>query len=196
MFSRLRALASESLLVTEGLQVLDLHRMATSGCMCLNLERCNPIKAKVSVFMKGTIRYHMVQPQNTVSILDISLCVIHCSPSASGAKLQSSVERPCPGENVTFTCTISSLAHQWSVPSLGIIQSILPRDQGRAISNTPFQFNVTEVMTGSNIISTATVTATSDLNGTIVVCQDGVGMLPDQSSTITIIGEHVACTAV
>ena len=106
------------------------------------------------------------------------------------------MERPCPGESVTFTCTISSLAHQWSVPSLGIIQSILPRDQGRVVSKPPFQFNVTEVMTGSNIISTATVTATADLNGTIVLCQDGIGTLPDQRSTITIIGEHVACTAV
>ena len=63
------------------------------------------------------------------------------------------------------------------------------------VSNPPFQFNVTEVMTGS-ITSSATVTATVDLNGTVVVCWDGIGMLPDQSSTITIIGEHVACTAV
>ena len=47
-----------------------------------------------------------------------------------------------------------------------------------------------------SITSTATVTATVDLNGTIVVCRDGIGMLPDQSSTIMIIGEHVACTAV
>ena len=97
---------------------------------------------------------------------------------------------------MTFTCTIPSLVHQWRVPSRDIIQYLLPYDQGRAISNPPFQFNVTEVMTGSNIISTATVTTTSYLNGTIVVCQDGIGMLPDQSSTITIIGEHVACTAV
>ena len=196
MFSRLRALASESLLVTGGLvKVLDLHRMATSGCMCLNLERCNSIKAEISVVLKGTIRYHMVQPQNTVSILDISLCV-HCSPSASGAKLQSSVERPCPGESVTFICTISSLAHQWNIPSLNITRSLLPGSWGRVITNhPPFHFNVTEVMTGS-ITSTATVTATVDLNGTVVVCRDGIGKLPDQSSTITIIGEHVACTAV
>ena len=101
------------------------------------------------------------------------------------------MERPCPGERVTFTCTIPSVAHQWSVPSLGIIQSILPRDQGREISKTPFQFNVTEVMTESNIISTATVMATSDLNGTIVACQDGIRMLPDQNSTINVIGKYL-----
>ena len=130
----------------------------------------------------------------------IYLCVLFAKfivhLKVSGAQLQSSVERPCPGESVIFTCTISSLAHQWTVSSRGIIQSVLPRDQGRVISNPPFQFNVTEVITGSIIISTATVNATADLNDTIVLCQDGIGMLPDQSSTITIIGEHGACTIV
>ena len=113
----------------------------------------------------------------------------HCSLLVSGAQLQSIVERSCPGESVTFTCTISSLAHQWSIPSLGIIQSLLPNDQGRVISNSPFQFNVTEVITGSYIISTATVNATADLNGTTVLCQDGIEMHQDQSSTIMIIGK-------
>ena len=108
--------------------------------------------------------------------------------------MQSSVERPCPGERVTLTCTISSLAHQWNLPSLGIIRSLLRDDQGRVISDPPFQFNVTEVMTGSRITSTATVTATPDLNGTIVLCQDGIGMLPDQNNTINIKGKHGACS--
>ena len=107
----------------------------------------------------------------------------------SDAELQSSVERPCPGESVIFTCTISSLAHRWEVPSHDIIQSLLPRDQGRVISEPPFQFNLIEVMTGS-ITSTATVNAIPDLNGTTVLCQDGIGMLPDQSSSINIIGKH------
>ena len=101
------------------------------------------------------------------------------------------MERPCPGERVTFTCTISSLAHRWEVPFRGIIQSLLPDDQGRVITDhPPFQFNVTEVRTGTSITSTATVNATADLNGTLVVCRDGVGMLPDQNSTINIIGEY------
>ena len=99
------------------------------------------------------------------------------------------MERPCPGENVTFTCTIPSNGHQWSIPSRGIFQSLLPRDQGRVILNSPFQFTVTEVMTGS-IISTATVTATADLNGTVLLCQDAIGMLPNQNNTINIIGKH------
>ena len=114
-----------------------------------------------------------------------------CSFSFSGAQLQSSVERPCPEENVTFTCTILSVGHQWRVPSLDITQSLLPGDLGRMIPDPPFQFTVTEVMTGINITSTATVNATADLNGILVVCQDGVGMLPEQNSTINVIGKHV-----
>ena len=117
-----------------------------------------------------------------------------CLFSVSGAELQSSVERPCPGESVTFTCTISSVGHQWDISSLGISRSLLPRDQGRVISDhPPFHFNVTEVMTGVSIASTATVNATADLNGTRVVCRDGVGTLPDQSSIINLRGEHACC---
>ena len=97
---------------------------------------------------------------------------------------------------MTFTCTISSVGHQWDIQSLGISRSLLPRDQGRVISDhPPFQFNVTEVMTGS-ITSTATVNATADLSGTLVVCRDGVGTLSDQNSTINLRGEHVVTTSV
>ena len=89
-----------------------------------------------------------------------------------------------------MTCTVYSLAHRWEVPSLGITRSLLPRDEGQVFSNSPFQFSVTEVMTGSNITSTATVNATANLNGTLIVCQDGVGMEPEQNDTINHIGEH------
>ena len=91
---------------------------------------------------------------------------------------------------MTFTCTIPSNGHQWSIPSHGIFQSLLLRDQGRVIPNPPFQFNVIEVMMTGSIISTATVTATADLNGTVLLCQDGIGMLPNQNNTINIIGKH------
>ena len=104
--------------------------------------------------------------------------------------MQSSVERPCPGESVTFTCTIPSNGHQWDISSLNISRSLLPDDQGHVFSDPPFQFTVTEVMTGTSITSTATVTTTADLNGTLVVCRDGIGILPDQISTISIIGEN------
>ena len=109
--------------------------------------------------------------------------------SVSGAQLQSSVERSCPGESVTFTCTISSLAHRWEASALDMPRSVIPRDQGGVVSDPPFKFNVTEVVIGSYITSTATVSATTDLNGTLITCQDGIGMLPDQSNTISVRGE-------
>ena len=100
------------------------------------------------------------------------------------------MERPCPGERVTFTCTVSSVGHQWEIPFLNISRSLLPNDQGRVITDhPPFQFSVTRVMTGS-ITSTATVSATTDLNGTLVTCRDGIGMLPDQQKIINIVGKH------
>ena len=92
---------------------------------------------------------------------------------------------------MTFTCTIPSNGHQWDIPFLNISRSLLPRDQGRVFSDALFQFTVTEVMMGTSITSTATVNATADLNDTLIVCRDGIGMLPDQSSIIyiNIIGE-------
>ena len=108
----------------------------------------------------------------------------------SGAQLQSSVERPCPGERVTFTCRISSPAHRWQVSVFGITRSLVPGDWGGVITEPPFQFNVTEVIPSTSITSTATVTATPGLNGTLVVCQDGLGMLSDQSSIINVRGER------
>ena len=92
---------------------------------------------------------------------------------------------------MTFTCTVLSLAHVWIIPSLGITRSLTPISQGDGvISDPPFEFNVTEVVPGTSITSTATVNVTADLNGTLVVCQDGLGMLPDQSITINLQGEH------
>ena len=77
----------------------------------------------------------------------------------------------------------------WHIQSLNITRELLPGSRGGVISDhPPFQFAVTEVVTGS-ITSTATVTATDDLNGTLVVCQDGIGMEPEQRNTINIIGE-------
>ena len=100
------------------------------------------------------------------------------------------MERPCPGERVTFTCTISSVGHQWEIPSLNISLALLPRSKGRVIDDhPPFQFTVTKVILGKSITSTATVTARIDLNGTLVVCLDGIGMVLKQDSTITLSGK-------
>ena len=82
---------------------------------------------------------------------------------------------------MALTCTVLSNGHQWDIPFLNISRSLPPRDQGRVFSDPPFQFAVTEVMTGTSIKSTATVTATADLNGILVVCRDAIGTLPDHA---------------
>ena len=103
--------------------------------------------------------------------------------------MQSSVERPCLGDPVTFTCTVPSLAHQWRISSLGITRALLPSSEGQVFSDPPFQFAITEVRTDTSITSTATVNVTEDLNGTLIVCEDGNLVFPDQNSTINLRGE-------
>ena len=90
-----------------------------------------------------------------------------------------------------FTCALESTAHRWEVPSLGIIRSLTPADEDDVFSDEPFQFNVTEVVTGTSITSTATFTAATNLTGTLVVCQDGNQILAEKSNTINILGKHV-----
>ena len=118
------------------------------------------------------------------------------SLSVSGAELQSSVERPCPGEQVTFTCTLSSTVHQWVVASLNIDRTLAPVGLGNVIPDPPFEFNVTESVPGTSITSTATVNATIVLNGTLVLCRDGNLVLPAQNSTLNLRGEHGMCVYV
>ena len=102
--------------------------------------------------------------------------------------MQSSVERPCPGEQVVFTCTVSSLVHQWEVPSLNISQTLVPSNQPQ--SDHPFEFAVTGMMPGTSITSTATVNVTANLNSILVLCEDGNMVLPNQNATINLRGEH------
>ena len=64
---------------------------------------------------------------------------------------------------MTFTCTVSSVGHEWEIPSLNIFRALLRRNKNKVFSDFPFQFAVTEVRTGS-ITSIATVTATDNLS--------------------------------
>ena len=109
--------------------------------------------------------------------------------------LQSSVERPCPGENVVFTCALESNLHRWEVPSLGITRSLTPADKYDVFTDEQFQFNVTEVVTNTSITSTATFTAATNLTGTLVVCQDGDQILAEKNNTINIVGKCVVYTS-
>ena len=92
---------------------------------------------------------------------------------------------------MVFTCALESTSHRWEVPTLGIRRSLTPADKDYVFTDEPFQFTVTEVVTGISITSTATFTATTDLNGTLVVCQDSNQILAEKNNTINILGKHV-----
>ena len=106
--------------------------------------------------------------------------------------MQSDVERPCPGDRVEFTCTISSDGHLWEVPNLNITQGLLRNST--STSDPPFEFAVLGMMPDS-ITSIAVVIVTTPLtevlNGTLILCQDGIGTEPEQNTTIILRGEHV-----
>ena len=94
-------------------------------------------------------------------------------------------------ETVTFTCTVSSLSHQWMVPSRSISRSLAPADQDMTFTDSPFQFAIMSVGAAS-ITSTAVFNATEDLNGTLVLCRDGNLILQDdQNRTINLRGEYM-----
>ena len=96
-----------------------------------------------------------------------------------------------PGENVTVTCTIQSLAHRWEIPSLRIQRSLVAADQGHVIPNPPVWFAVIEVIRGTSITSTAMVTATANLNGTIFLCRDAYQVIQAPQSNILIVTGEV-----
>ena len=99
------------------------------------------------------------------------------------------MESACPGQNVTFTCTIPSSTHQWMVPSLSISRTLTQYDM--MASDDPFQFAVRVLVRGTSryIESTATVTATEGLNGTTVLCQHR--NRETQNNTVKLIGKHL-----
>jgi len=108
----------------------------------------------------------------------------HCVFSGARQSISEGVQ---PGEDVTFPCTIRSPTHRWESPSLGIARSLSAADQGGVLPDPPCQFAVIEVVPGTSIISTVTVTATANLNGTNFLCRDGYEELPDLQSYILIV---------
>ena len=113
----------------------------------------------------------------------------------AGAELQSSVgtNAVCPGVRVTFTCTVSSNTHDWRIFN-GISEQEVAIVTPSRPSATNLGFEVTTVGPAVNpITSTATVTTTADLNGTVILCRNEL-VPPDlleQNTTVNIIGELI-----
>ena len=114
----------------------------------------------------------------------------------TGAQLQSSAgnDAVCPGQSVTFTCTVdSNSVHEWAIMdgsttmSIDFVTPSVPN-----ATNLGFTLTVLDV-TAAPITSTATVTITSDLNGTVIVCSNALvgNNRLEQTTTVNVIGELI-----
>ena len=83
----------------------------------------------------------------------------------------------CVGDWVTYTCTVSAVAHDWDIPSLGLDATItrtsptFPRP-GDPVS--PFSIVTTADGGGPSPVTTVlSVTSFAGLNGITLSCSDG-----------------------
>ena len=97
----------------------------------------------------------------------------------------------CPGEELTYTCTIfdgtCSSATVWSMtplPCVGGVVALLHSTLGDPpIECGPFSAQLTA--NDSNCYtSTLTVTASPELNGTVVTCEDTLGNVAGSATTL------------
>ena len=102
----------------------------------------------------------------------------------------------CIGDEVTFTCTVDSIAHRWDTND-GVRFTIL---SGDSLNDTQVQGVYTlkrvEANSTSAIVSTLSVTAFAGLNGTLILCRDGAvaeGRAETQTATVMVLGEFIIC---
>ena len=89
----------------------------------------------------------------------------------------------CVGETVTYTCTARSSVHVWTV---GTVSALVTSLTGGNILRPPFTFRL--LITGTNIVSSMTVTVFGGLNNTSIVCR-GSGSGDVQETTTRVLGE-------
>ena len=78
--------------------------------------------------------------------------------------------RACIGDNITFTCRVAAIVHDWSIPSLGFSQLI---SRSRR-SNDDSTYRISTVADdGNSIITELSFVAVNSINATRIVCIDG-----------------------
>ena len=104
--------------------------------------------------------------------------------------------------NIPFTGNVIN-SHRWRITfeKTGVdnIVASLTRTTNPSAVIPPFTFNVTQsiAVNGSviAIVSTATTTASAQINSTTVFCEDGLLVEPDPNSsrlTITVVGRYIS----
>ena len=95
----------------------------------------------------------------------------------------------CVGDNVTFTCTLPSFAHQWIGP--GFSETITPVTDVPFMRGTDNRLIFTRLGIHPNrIITSLSLVVYSGFDGATLTCSDGFQMnIETQTATATVFGE-------
>ena len=102
----------------------------------------------------------------------------------------------CIGDEVTYTCTVDSVAHRWDTND-GVTATILIGDFLNATQvGGVYTLKRVEANSTSAIASTLSATAFAGLNGTLISCRDGLvaeGIAETRTARVMIFGEFIIC---
>ena len=95
----------------------------------------------------------------------------------------------CVGDNLTFTCTVSSLGHQWRGPSLSL--TINPGSIVPYMDGPDGRFILTRVGSQrSRIITSLSLIVYFGFDGATLTCADSLLVVEEtQTSTASVLGE-------
>ena len=92
--------------------------------------------------------------------------------TVSGVTAQPTNMTLCVGDNVTYTCTVNSIAHAWHIGPLPEM-SVTSGTSEDTIGTMGFIYRLVEI--GSNgIVSSATGTVFPGLNNSVILCRNGL----------------------
>ena len=118
-----------------------------------------------------------------------------CAP-LQVAVTNSSGDTSCVGDLVTYTCTLPSVAHTWSIPSFGFMESITRETPTFDDPASQFFINTTADGGGANPITTAlSVTSFAGLDETNIICSDANQITSEAQDAIAMVfGRCSLCT--
>ena len=121
------------------------------------------------------------------SAINVSTCVT----GFTAAQLTSTTS--CIGDEVTYNCTVDSVAHRWDFD--GLTATVLigdglndPQQEGA------YTLERVEGNSTSSVVSTLAVTAFAGLNGILISCRDGIAaenVAETQTTTALVLGEFM-----
>ena len=110
-----------------------------------------------------------------------------------GVDSQLSSMTSCVGDEVTYNCTVESVAHRWD---FGVLTATVLIGDGLNDPQQEGPYTLERVAANSNltVVSTLSVTAFADLDGTLISCRDGIAaenVAETQTTTANVFGEFI-----